>query len=126
MLNSGVYRRPFVGKVAIEAEVLAELQNLISLVKRMISGEALKASPLANFNDDNSDAELMTIHDKGREYVFIDSESNDNTLDNYIELRSTIYPEMAIALPRPAFTRTSAEVKPMDADALAKWREDLC
>ena len=114
------------GKVAIEAEVLAELQNLISLTKRMIGGESLKASPLANFNDPHSDAELMTIHDNGREYVFIDSESSDNTLDNYIELRSTIYPEMAIALPRPAFTRTSADVAPMDEEALAKWREDLC
>ena len=104
------------GKVAIEAEVLAELQNLISLTKRMIGGESLKASPLANFNDANSDAELMTIHDGGREYVFID-QSNDNTLDNYIELRSTIYPEMAIALPRPA-TRTSADVAPMDVKPL--------
>lgn len=114
------------GKVAIEAEVLAELQHLISLVKRMIGGEALKASPLANFNESDGDAELMTIYDEGKEFVFIDSESKDNTLNNYIELRSTLFPEMAIALPRPAFTRQSAEAKHMDADALAKWREDLC
>ena len=51
------------GKVAIEAEVLAELQNLISLTKRMIGGESLKSlSFKPNFNDANSDAELMTIH----------------------------------------------------------------
>lgn len=114
------------GKIAIEAEVLAELQHLISLTKRMIAGEGLKASPLADFNEEDGEAELMTIHDEGKEFVFIDSTSGDNNLNNYIELRSTRFPEMAISLPRPAFTRTKPESTVMSAEELAKWREDLC
>jgi len=106
--------------------VLAELQHLIALTKRMISGEALKASPLADFNEQDGEAELMTIYDEGKEFVFIDSSSSDNTLNNYIELRSTLYPEMAISLPRPAFTRTKPETDMMSPADLAKWREDLC
>lgn len=114
------------GKIAIEAEVLAELQHLISLTKKMIAGEGLKASPLADFNEQDGEAELMTIHDEGKEFVFIDSTSGDNSLNNYIELRSTRFPEMAISLPRPAFTRTKPESDVMSDDELAKWREDLC
>lgn len=114
------------GKVAIEAEVLAELQHLISLTKRLISGEALKASPLADFDEEDGQAELMTIYDGGKEFVFIDSSNEDNLLNNYIELRSTVYPEMAISLPRPAFTRTKTEASVMSPKELAKWREDLC
>jgi len=116
-----------VGKVAIEAEVLAELQHLVSLVEQLIGGEPLEATPLADFNEVDGDAELMSIYDKGKEFVFIHSYSIDNPINNYIELRSTTYPEMAIALPHPAFTRTSSLLTNiMDADALAKWREDLC
>ncbi len=114
------------GKVAIEAEVLAELQHLISLTKRLISGEALKAAPLADFNEADGQAELMTIYDGGKEFVFIDSSNEDNLLNNYVELRSTVYPEMAISLPRPAFTRTKSEASVMSPMDLAKWREDLC
>ena len=115
------------GKVAIEAEVLAELQHLISLVKRMIGGESLEATPLADFNEVDGEAELMSIYDEGKEFVFIHSVSKESPLDNYIELRSSTYPEMAIALPNPAITRTSPFLTNlMDADALAKWREDLC
>jgi len=115
-----------VGKVAIEAEVLAELQHLISLTKRMIAGEPLKASPLADFSEEDGEAELMTIYDDGKEFVFIDSSNDDNLLNNYIELRSTLFPEMAISLPRPAFTRTKSETEIMNPTDLAKWREDLC
>lgn len=92
----------------------------------MIAGEALKATPLADFDEVDGEAELMTIHDEGKEFVFIDSTSNDNSLNNYIELRSTRFPEMAIALPRPVFTKTSSEAEVMSDTDLAKWREDLC
>jgi hypothetical protein len=116
-----------VGKVAIEAEVLAELQHLISLVKRMIGGETLEATALADFNESDGEAELMSIYDEGKEFVFIHSTSRDSPMDNYIELRSTAYPAMAIALPNPALTKTSSSsVNTMDADSLAKWRDDLC
>ena len=113
------------GKVPIEAEVLVELKRLMGLVKRMISGESMKGSPLVNFDEGYGKAELVSIVEKGIEFIFISSEGDD-ALDNYIELRSTIFPEMAITLPRPAFTRMGDEISPMSADALDKWREDLC
>lgn len=113
------------GKVPIEAEVLAELELLLGLAKRMIAGEAMKASPLANFDESGGKADLASIVDGDKEFIFVSSEGAD-ALDNYIELRSTTYPEMAITLPRPAFTRIGEVSAPMSAEALAKWREDLC
>jgi len=114
-----------VGKVPIEAEVLAELERLMDLVKRMISGESMKAASLADFDEGYGKAEVASIIENGQEFIFINAEGDDS-LDNYIELRSTIFPEMAITLPRPAFTRMNKESGLMSADALAKWREDLC
>ena len=113
------------GKVPIEAEVLVELEKLIALAQRMIAGEAMKASPLANFDEVNGKADLASIIDNGEEFIFISSQG-DESLDNYIELRSTTFPEMAITLPRPAFTRIGEPTDAMSAEALAKWREDLC
>jgi len=114
-----------VGKVALEAEVLAELQHLTELAKRMITGESLKATPLADLDATDGTADIMTIIDGGKEFIFINCES-DEVANNYLELRSTMFPEMAISLPRPAFTRVSQESVHMDEAALAKWREDLC
>jgi hypothetical protein len=113
-----------VGKVPIEEEVLSELENLVRLVQKMISGESLKAAPLAEFLESYGQADLASIFDNGQEFIFISSEGDDK-LDNYIEIRSTLFPEMAITLPRPAFTRMG-ESSPMSAESLAKWREDLC
>lgn len=111
------------GKVAIEAEVLAELDKLIGLVKRLISGESMEATPLVEFSEGKDSADLASLFDAGQEFIFIDSHS-DQPLENYIEIRSTLFPEMAISLPRPAFTRVSEQQT--EEAALAKWREDLC
>jgi len=113
-----------VGKVAIEAEVLAELDKLIGLVKRMISGEPMQASPLAEFEEGIESADLASILDDGQEFIFIDSHSPE-PLEDYIELRSTLFPEMAITLPRPSFTRMG-EQPVIDEASISKWREDLC
>lgn len=97
----------------------------MDLVKRMISGESMKASTLARFNETYGKGDIASIIENGKEFIFINAEGDDS-LDNYIELRSTVFPEMAITLPRPAFTRMNEESGLMSADALAKWREDLC
>ena len=112
------------GKVPIEAEVLAELERLMDLVKRMISGESMRASSLVNFDEEYGKADIASITEGENEFIFISAEGDDS-LDNYIELRSTLYPEMAITLPKPAYTRIGSH-DPMTADDLAKWREDLC
>lgn len=105
--------------------MLAELQHLTELAKRMITGESLKATPLVDLDATDGTADIMTIIDDSKEFIFINCES-DEAANNYIELRSTKFPEMAISLPRPAFTRVSEESKSTDAASLAKWREDLC
>ena len=112
-----------VGKRAIEDEILAELDKLIELVKRMIAGEAMSATPLMEFREGGDDADLVSIFDEEREFIFIDSRGN-GPLEDYIELRSTTLPEMAITLPRPMITalRETRRSK-IEGD---KWREDLC
>jgi hypothetical protein len=114
-----------VGKVPIEAEVLAELERLMDLVKRMISGESMRASSLVNFDEEYGKADIASITEGENEFIFISAEGDDS-LDNYIELRSTRFPEMAITLPSPTVTRMGEKTLMMSDDALAKWRQDLC
>ncbi len=109
------------GKTAIEDEVLAELHALNQIVGHLVSGQPLKAVEMTSMNADDGDCTIATILFEEKEYFFVDAVGND-VLDNYISVRSSAYPEMAIQLPRPAFLHMGAE----STTDIAKWRQDLC
>jgi len=94
--------------IAIESAVVNELNALHALALRMIGGEAMNVIEFATVEEGPDSAEIATIDDGGEIYHFVVNTSKEQEIDDFLELRSGKFLEMAITLPKPLFTRFKA------------------
>ena len=99
----------------LESDIKSELDKLVQLTLNMIGGNPAKMIELTSLEDDGSSADIATLLVDDDIFYFVDMKS-DNPMDDGVELRSSKFPQMAISLPRPLFTRIKEK----------GWREDLC
>jgi hypothetical protein len=99
----------------LESDITRELDKLMSLTVSMIKGKPAKMIELTSITEGDSEADIATLLVGDDIFYFVDLKS-ENPLEDYIELRSSKFPQMAITLPRPLFTRIKEQ----------GWRGDLC
>ena len=99
----------------LESEVTLELQKLVELTLSMIKGNPAKMIELTSLEEKDASADIATLLVDNEIFYFVDIKS-ESALDDGVELRSSKFPQMAISLPRPLFTRIKEK----------GWSEDLC
>ena len=99
----------------LESDITRELDKLVSLTVSMIKGNPAQMIELTNIVEGDAEADVAPLLVDDEVFYFVDLQS-DNPMEDYIELRSSKFPQMAITLPRPLFTRIKEK----------GWRGDLC
>ena len=99
----------------LESDITRELDKLVSLTVSMIKGNPAQMIELTIIVEGDAEADVATLLVDDEVFYFVDLQS-DNPMEDYIELRSSKFPQMAITLPRPLFTRIKEK----------GWRGDLC
>ena len=99
----------------LESDITRELDKLVSLTVSMIKGNPAQMIELTNIVEGDAEADVATLLVDDEVFYFVDLQSH-NPMEDYIELRSSKFPQMAITLPRPLFTRIKEK----------GWRGDLC
>lgn len=99
----------------LESDVTRELERLVTLTLSMIKGNPAQMIELTTVKEGDAHADIATLLVDDVVFYFTDMKGEDD-FDDYIELRSSLFPQMAISLPRPLFTRIKEQ----------GWSEDLC
>lgn len=89
----------------IESSVTDELRKLNEIALRMINGESMKVIEFTTITEGKDSADVATLLVDDEIVYFVSNTSEDEGIDDFIELRSSKFMEMSISLPRPMFTR---------------------
>ncbi len=89
------------------SRIEAELRVLSDLAYHLISGEYLEAEETIEYEDDGSKVTVMPVFRNFVEYLFTIEESPG---DMKMAIRSTLIPELFIALPSPLVVKFGAPI----------------
>ena len=98
----------------LESDITRELDKLMSLTVSMIKESPPKMIELTSITEGDSEADIATLLVGDDIFYFVDLKS-ENPLEDYIELRSSKFPQMAITYSQDPYLQES---KSKDGEAI--------